>query len=328
MALYNVTTSGNTLLATDHIAHCTSEQVLQNVEDTDFESIRETRVHYQLQNIAEAGSSANTLVTNTPLANGDRIFIRKNNGVIYDTIASGVAVSTATIHPAMTSNTLPQGVATASHTGTGQWQVFDGNSGTGSDMRVDAGEWVQYQFVDNTPTTVYKYLIKHEYGIKAWVIEGSLDGINYSTISSEYIGEDPVYLNTARTFTIDSPGAFSYYRFRITSSHYSAGSSTVRFFYAFHLLSTVGTTADTSAITAGETPDQVFKFEDTISFNGGNAAVEKDIYYEYGTTGLKLYALALYHDVLLDGRILTTRIDFSGASNAVTEITAQVYKLV
>ena len=321
MALYNVTTAGNTLLATAHIAHSTSEQVIQNVEDTDFESIRETRVHWQLANISDGFSTANHLVTNTPLANGDRIFIRKSNGVIYDTVASGVVSSTAPVHAPMTSNTLPQGIA-ASSNGVA-WNAFDNNLATGCDMVTNVGHWVQYQFVDNTPTTIYSYYIKHEGFVTGFVIEGSLDGTNWSTISSEY-NADTLYWLNGRTHSIDSPGAFSYYRWRITSN----GANTTRTLYAFHLLSPNGTTADTTSITAGETPTQVFKFTDTISFNGGSPAIEKDIYYEYGTTGLKLYALALYHDKLLDGRILTTRIDFTSASNAVTEITGQVFKLV
>lgn len=330
MALYNVSTAGNTLLALDHVAHCSSEDIFQNVEDTDFESIRETRVHWRLANIAEAGSTANTLVTNTPLQNGDRIFIRLNNGQIYDTIASGVAQSTATIHPPMTSNTLPSGVASSSSAGATAWRAFDGDAATGNDMYADVGEWIQYQFIDNTPTVVYTYMIKHEYGMYGFVIEGSLDGTNWSTISTEDVGasNDPNWLNTGRIFTIDSPGAFSYYRCRITRSAYTAGSTALRNFYAFHLLTPNGTSADTTAITNGEVPDQVFKYTDKISFNGGAPAVEKDVYYEYGTTGTKLYVLSLYHDVLLNGRILSTRIDFSTAGNEATEITGQVYKLV
>lgn len=325
MALYNVTTVNNTLLAVNHFAHATSEGILQNAEDTDFESIREIRAHWKLANIVQAGSTADTAVTNVPVETGDRIFIR-HNSVIHDTFAVGVAHSEALIHPVMTSNTSPSGVASSTddNNSADAWKVFDGNVDTYTYLKAAVGNYFQYNFQDNTPTIVYNYYVKYAEYIKGWVIEGSLDGVNWSTISSEY-NSDRRWCATGRRFSIDSPGAFSYYRLRVTSTLISTYSTQ---FHAFHLLTPEGTTIDTSLITQGGVPSQVFRFEDLVRFNGGNPAVEKDIFYEYGETGEKLYVLALYNDVLLTGRILQTKVEFSAADNELTELTGQIFKLV
>lgn len=323
MALYNVSTAGNSLLAIAHVANCESEIINQDVADNDFESIRDTRVYWRLNNISSATSTADLLVATCPIYEGDRIFIRKLDGTIYDTTAQGVVAGTSPAHPTMTSNTLPEGVALSSLNATDAYKSFDGDDATYPATNFYTGDWIQYQFPNNEPIQIFKIYIKLKSGgtsfnVNNFVIEGSLDGVNFSTISNHTGGD----MLAGYYFDIESPGAFSYYRLRFTSiENYNAVNS-------FILLDSEGTTVDTTAVTLGEVPTQVFKFTDKISFNGSAAAIQKDVFYEYGTTGTKLAVTSLYNDYALGGRTLKTRIDFTNSGDEVVEVTGQIFKAV
>jgi len=324
MALFNVTTQNNTLLATAYTANAVSEIVTQDAGDNDFESVRDTRVHWRLANISDQSlSSTDHLVSTSPLQDGDRILVRLNDGSIRDAVASGVTSGTAPVHAPMTSNTLPAGEVMDSDGSTDAWKAFDGDNETQVAASANAGDWYQYQFENNTPQTIYTYYIattqySSGYAIQ-WVIEGSLDGTNWATISTEQTTHGTTY--AGQIFQIESPGEFSYYRLRFTYINQYV------YLKSFHLLDGTGSTMDTTAITNGEVPDQVFKFTDQIFYNG-SPAIEKDVFYEYGTTGTKLAVISQYHDVLVGGRTLETKINFTAASNEVVEITGQVYKAV
>lgn len=327
MGLYNVTTVNNTLLATEYVANATSEVVNQDAGDTDFESVRESRVHWRLQNISDGSlSSADTLVSTAPLQNGDRMFLRLNSGAIYDILASNVTVGTTPVHPNMTSNTQPEGVAKSNTDSTDDYLIFDGDDNTKRGSSLYTDHWAYYQFKDNVPQTIYSYYIKatssytgttQEFNFK---IEGSLDGVNWATISTENSSHNEIN-SSGHIYQIESPGSFSYYRIYFTDIYSYA------YLNSFSLLSGSGSIMDTSAYTNGEIPDQVFKFTDTLAYNG-NIAVEKDVFYEYGTSGTKLAVTSLYNDVLVGGRTLTTHLEFTTSGNEIVEITGQVYKAV
>jgi len=316
MALYNVDSSGNYLISIGPNAHTESEIVNQDAGDTDFESIRETRIHWRLQNISTIFSSADTLITTTSLSVGDRIFIRLNNGTIIDTTTPNSAPAEGSVVPIMSSNSVPEGVAWSNRDGGNAWHAFDQNNGTGCRAAWNqSGGIVQYTFKDNTPVHINKFYVNCDGNGNnvALKIEGSVDGTNWSTI-----GEYPVRnLINGSTYNIESPGAFSAYRITNTNKTYFNVES-------FDLLGE-GVSVDLSAYTNGETPDQVFKFKDTVAFNGQTAS-EKDIFYEYGSTGTKMSAISLYSDIPLTGRQLVTRVDFETVGNEVREITAQIYK--
>lgn len=324
MALFNVTTQNNTLLATAYTANAVSEVVNQDAGDNDFESVRNTRVHWRLANISDQTlSSTDHLVSTAPLQNGDRILVRLDDGSIRDVVASGVTAGTAPVHAPMTSNTLPAGEAKDNQGHTDAWKAFDGDNNTYISDYFYSDEWLQYQFANNTPQTIYTYYVNTSqysanYDIN-WVIEGSLDGTNWATISSENSTHGVTY--AGQIFQIESPGEFSYYRIRFTYINQYV------YVKSFHLLDGAGSVMDTTSITDGQIPDQVFKFTDQIFYNG-SPAIEKDVFYEYGTTGDKMAVTSQYHDVLVGGRTLETKINFTSASNEVVEITGQVYKAV
>ena len=321
MALFNVTTEENTLLAVRHDAHAISELVNQNAEDTDFESAREMRAHWLLSNISTLLSSADTLITSTPIVDGERIFIRLNDGTIVDTIASGVQPDTASLVPRMTSNDSPAGQCVhydfGSDPRTDPWKVFDGDELTviqlGNASIAPSG--IGYSFENQEPHLVTQYYLRDtSNGTFSWKIEGSVNGVDWSTISTEV--SESIFVG--KIYTIQSPGEFGHYR--VVFSQYS----TYNIIASFDLLGT-GSSVDTSSVTNGETPDQVFKFEEEVLLNGIKAT-EKDIYYEFGNWGSKLYALTLYEDLTLDGRVFSTRINFTATGNAMTELTAQIFK--
>lgn len=327
MALINVTNDGGKLLALTNFGTATAETISQDVGDTDFESIRETRAVWNLANISDLNSSADTLVSKVPIDTGDRLFLVKDNGQIFDFIAGTVTKSTTGLQPNMTSNTVPSGVASCEgySTTANAWKVFDGdvNTDLGSPIGWNSSIGVQYQFANNERTVVDRVFVRMKYYNSTSYtlylkILGSNDGVNWVTVSN-YKGYNTITLNnTGYSIDVQSPGAFSYYKIYTSNCIYSS-------FSEVSFLVDTGDTLNTSGITAGEVPSRVFKFEDVIKFNG-NPALEKDIYYEYGTAGSKLFAFPIYHDVILSGRTLTTTVEFSAVGNELKEITGQIYK--
>lgn len=318
MALFNVSTANNTLLATAHTAHAESNIINQDATDTDFESIRQARVKWLLADVIDAGQSGTDFaVVNAPVVDGDRIFVRKSDGTIADTTAIVDETSITPAHPFMDSNTTPSGVCNASDNSSAAWYAFDNDESTTNTVGVYYNGWVSYQFENNTPTLINQFKLKTDYYDGSYRLEGSLDGTNWATIG-EY---GPLDAKNGVILDVQSPGEFSHYR--IINLRYN----TWVYFSTFWLLSNDGRKIDTTNATQGEIPQNVFRFTDTVSFNS-TIATEQDIYYEYGTSGSKLYALSLYNNVQLAGRQVTTRVDFGTNGNEVTEITGQLYKVV
>lgn len=321
MALLNVSNASGKLLALTSVGTATAEIINQDVGDTDFESIRETRAVWNLANISDPQSTVDTLVANVPINTGDRLFLVKDNGQIFDFIAPAVTKSTASMIPNMTSATLPSGTVTGSDANA--WKAFDGDNDTYMDTRTSTGTlWAAYQMPNNERIKVTRMYVKFQNTYpypqdRPFRILASNDGTNWVTIH-QYVTYSVAQLKAGVAFDVHSPGEFSYYRMDMPNSYYFQLST-------FSFLVDTGDTINTSTITQGEIPTRVFKFEDKIKFNG-NVALEKDIYYEYGTAGSKLLAFPIYHDVILSGRTLETKVEFSAVGNELKEITGQIYK--
>lgn len=323
MALLNVSNASGKLLALTNTGTAIAEVINQDAGDTDFESIREARAVWNLANISDISSSADTLVSKVPITAGDRLFLVKDNGSIFDFTAGAVTKSTIGMQPNMTSNTVPSGVVlgTGIQTAADAYKAFDGNSATYVQSNYNTAVAMQYQFANNERKYVDQVYLKmfNASGSSTTQIKilGSNDGINWVTISN-YIGYSNTTLQNGTVINIQSPGEFSYYKLYTPNCNYML-------FQEISFLINTGDSINTSAITQGEIPSRVFKFEDKIKFNG-NVALEKDIYYEYGTAGSKLFAFPIYHDVILMGRTLETTVEFSAVGNELKEITGQIYK--
>jgi len=324
MALNEVINKNGTLLAKTFDGTAVAEPITQDEGEKDFESIREARAIWHLANISEPTSSPDNLVAASPINEGDRLILVKDDNSTVDFIAEGVKKSTRSMIPKMTDNTTPAGVASSS---TGDaWKVFDGSDGTV--ISVGGGTsslWVAYNFENNERKFVKNVYVKAYY-YYGWCnmseihIQGSMDGVIWQTLSI-HAGLNHSEMSSGKILTIQSPGSYSHYRV------YTPGVSEYSGFRTVSLLTDEGDALDTTDITAGETPSKVFRFMDVLKFNGV-PAIEKDIYLKYGTTGDKLLAFPIYHDVSLYGRTLTTSVEFSAPGNEVTEITGQIYKAV
>lgn len=323
MALFNVNNDNDKLLATTNNAVATSEIITQDVEDTDFESIRETRVIWNLANISDVLSSSDNLVSNTPINDGDRLILVKNDNSIVDFIATGVQKNTAGVAPQMTSNVLPAGVATSSYDNSlNAYKAFNNNTGDGAYSTYNKPYWIAYNFENNERKLIKNVYCKALSGSGSSVmteihVQGSMDGIIWQTLSI-HKNLNSTETIKGRILTIQSPSEYSHYRLYTPNCRYG-------YFSEISFLNDEGDVLDTSIITAGETPNKVFKFTDVLKFNGSQA-IEKDIYLEYGISGTKLLAFPIYHDVILTGRTLTTTVEFSAAGNEVSEISGQIYK--
>ena len=323
MALNEVINKNGALFAKTFDGTAVAEPITQDDGDKDFESIREVRAIWHLANISGSASSPDNLVALSPINEGDRLILVKDDNSTVDFIAKGVKKSTRSMIPKMTDNTTPAGVASSS-TGAA-WRAFDDSDGT--DIRVGGGTsplWVAYNFENNERKFVENVYVKARYedkwsNISEIHIQGSMDGVIWQTLSRHTgLGHS---MSSGKTFTVQFPGSYSHYRVYAPNAYRYSGFQTIS------LLTDEGDALDTTDITAGKTPSKVFRFMDVLKFNGV-PAIEKDIYLKYGTTGNKLLAFPIYHDVLLSGRTLTTSVEFSAPNNDVTEITGQVYKAV
>lgn len=320
MALFNVTNTNGKLAALTNNGSAIAESITQDIGESDFESIREVRAIWKLNNISN-NSTVNNLVTSVPIAQGDRLFCVKNNNEIVDFNAGVVTVSSASLIPNMTSNITPSGiVSTNNGTPADAYKLFDGNSDT--EFYIVNGRYVQYKFNNNEQKKINKIRITTGasvyYSITSVLVEGSLDGVNFVKISNNKI---TITANTTAVFDIQSPGFYSNYRVTPFFNNTGGNTSTKEIL----LISDTGYSISTATIAPGEIPVKVFKFTDKIKFNSV-AAIVKDIYYEYGTNGSMLMVFPIYHDVILNSRDLVTKVEFSAVGNEVSEITGQIFK--
>ena len=330
MSIKNIQIDGEKLLATKAGAQAVSEVILQDDGDNDFESVRETRSIMLLQNICDTSlSTADKAVLTEDVQEGDRIFI-EHNGVIYDTVATGVLSADQGLVPTMTSNTEPAGeviLSPNSNVTTDAYKLF--NPGTHTNVYNGKGfAEITYKFDNDEPIEIKKANIKiyAEYasnsvgGDTEVKISGSLDGINFITLSTLQYHFSSSNSTISKIQNILLSGAYIYYKVTVKQGGYT-GLEQIQFY------TTGGNSINTLGITHGAVPTRVFKYTDSIKYND-TICTEKDVYTEFGTQGSKLYVQSLYNDALISGRELKTTINFSATSNELLELSGQVFKAV
>ena len=333
MALKDVDIIDGRLFASSHTSWATSELIYQEEGETNFESMRDSQVIWYLQNIASADSTADICRTNTPVVNGDRIFIRKDDGTIIDTVVGAVTETSTTCVPTMSAYNLPGGELSytgSAYSGYGTstlHRIFDGNLGTVMRWHYPNGSII-YNFENNENKRVTRCrFIKSTGYVGTVTLFGSIDGENWVTLSTHAYGRDPAN-NTWHAFNVESPDDYSWYKFQFYDSYTSRSDRGPQFEQIqYYTDEDLGFEFETTASTGGEIPDQVFRFEDKLYYNGVEADVA-DIFYEYGTTGEKLYIAAQYFDVPLDGRQIETKVEFGNAGSEAYEIAGKIYKEV
>lgn len=341
MSLNNVVLNGDKLVSVTSDGVAISEVITQEVEDTDFESIRETRVAFLLADINNPGlSTADTAVCSARINNGDRIFIRKTDKSITESIAVGVNTAGAITLPVM--DVMDNEHATVTYdatdnrqSSTDNYKTFDGVGGTY--VNISVGKNIGMVLKNGVLKRATRFLLKSGYwsygwnaGVDDFKIEGTLDGVNWATISIHSLDLSGNETNvtakeltsTGIIFDIQTPGEFTGYRLVIVGA---TGAYTR--INTLDFLGEDGSSIDTTSVTNGEVPAGIYKFEEVVKINN-NIAVEKDIVTEYGGNGDNLLAFPIYHDISLTGRELTAEVDFKTTGNAVTEISGKIFKLV
>ena len=345
MSLMNVQNTNGELLSKANNSFAIAEVITQDAGETDFESLRDVRTIMLLANVCDASSTVDTAVLNTPITEGDRIFIVDDANQIFDITAGAVAAASQGLIPVMTSMTAPSGtIGIGSENATAQTNVlaaFDGNLSTSAHyawgnsagnvdvnrnaVDSDGVASIVYAFENNEKkkVTLFKGIFNYTSNLSTipeFKIQAANNSTDWVTIYSKKNAHRTAILD--QIIQMQNPGNYSHYRLVITPpSSFFDGIKT------FQLYTDGGQSIDTSAITKGAIPKHVYKYTPPISFNGVTA-IEKDIYKEFGTNGSKLYVASVYNDVLVTGRTITTRVDFDSVGDELLELTSQVFKAV
>ncbi|MCM3274316.1 discoidin domain-containing protein, partial [Paenibacillus elgii] len=132
--------------------------------------------------------------------------------------------SSANIIPAMTSNTSPSGVASASSSQSGQPAYTAFNRTDSMGWRSGSGsafpQWISYEFPSNKAITRYTLKpssIPSEMP-KTWTFEGSIDGSIWNVLDTQ-TNQINWTSSEVRTFNVSNNTAFKVYRFRITANN-------------------------------------------------------------------------------------------------------------
>lgn len=143
--------------------------------------------------------------------------------------AGSTNVSGVNIVPTMTSDTAPSGAVSASSAlnFVSEFWAFDGVLSTVWHATGSLPQWIQYQFAANTLVGAYsitsaKALTETSpVGVptsnpKAWLFQGSSDGINWTTLDSQ--SGITWFPNEEKLFAVASPQSFLYYRIRVSDA--------------------------------------------------------------------------------------------------------------
>lgn len=304
--------NSNGLTSTGPNASATSTELFQS-QGQDFKILRNISTKWDLFDISGV-NEVDTFVSTEPIYNGDALYIVKNDLSIHKLNASLIG---DVQNEVMISNNSPSNIISDINANSNAYLAFDNNEATN----------VQYSLVNDfivhvfdTPQVISDFFIKCDvdYSITSLQIEGSTDGISYATISV-ISGDNQIDIVNGKTFTIQSSGLFTHYKFVITSLN---NNNLVKI-NTIKLLSNVSNSVDTSSITVGEIPNKVFKFTDVIKLNNSYLVSNND------TTILdtdKLLVNIDYDDMQIDNTSIITTIEINTIGNSFKEIVGVLYK--
>lgn len=140
---------------------------------------------------------------------------------INDTVTSLTPASYGSATPLMTSNTAPSGTASDSAGSANAYKAFNKDTGSNLSFSGATSGWVQFQQPASAQVVIDHYWIAASSGSgdkmpTAWSIEGSNNGINFTTIDSR-AGETGWTAGEKRFYDFTNKVAFEYIRFHWTS---------------------------------------------------------------------------------------------------------------
>lgn len=317
--LNGATSTGNILLARNNNAVAISKEINQLLIDVDYRSIKNLMVHQLLANIVTRSNiSIDSFNTSTPLSAGDEIIIKKADGKYYSLILDSNMITTnidaSNLIPVMISNNSPSGLLTPFSGSNSIYLCFTTNKNNTSYSISNDIKTFTYQFENNDPVLIKKIYCKLEISNSNCTLYGSNNGIDFTSLGTTNTGKILTY-----SFTHDI--AYSYYKFV-----FSNPSGYQTFVQNIELLG-AGYTIDTSSITNGEIPTEVykcnkFKFNEIYATEDISRRHIEDSYSGYS----KL--IARYNDIIFyPARNIVTQVELPVAGNQITEVTAEIYKL-
>lgn len=319
MALTDMS-SGSTLYALDYKATGVSEDIVQELVDSDFNGLKDPRMYAGLRNIGSYACTADTLKTCEPIEVGEELLIYQG-GVFHPFIVPAVTpITDAVITPKMESNTLPKGTFSEYSTSSGYGgRYVTSFPSTSYGVSLDnAADYIEYRFENDELFTVTQYTVKENND--GFILKGSTNGVDWDTVDTRAAGTG----TGIKTLVCASPGAYSRYRiYRNTTN---------LLLYSWYLLGD-GVEIDTSSITAASIPYYVYRSNIDISTNGVpwvrnriNAEVENNPSLVIHDTDV-IEILCQYDDVVLTPTTnLTTTVEINGISSRVYEITSDIWK--
>ena len=175
--------------------------------------------------------------------------------------------STADQIPAMTSNTTPSGVSSASSVHSSgaypAWDAFNDTQVGGLDAwisnTVGATEWLQYQFTSTKKTTKYTLRTRPGgvYAPDDWSFQGSNNGSDWTTLDTQTGQASGWSANVKKDFTLsEQSDAYLYYRLYITGF-----SSSIVAIGEFEIINENPTSEEANVVTS---EDGVLEFEKGI----------------------------------------------------------------
>jgi sugar lactone lactonase YvrE len=145
--------------------------------------------------------------------------------------------------PAMSSNTSPSGIATASGENWPASYAFDGTDATQWGSAINAGvpAWIAYEFPSAKTVTSYNLSFVNgslwQRGPKNWTLQGwnGSSWVTVDTVNGETCWGNPAgsassacgALNNQRTYTVDTPGSYIKYRLYVTRDNYETATPTM-----------------------------------------------------------------------------------------------------
>lgn len=313
MALTNMY-SGSSLYALDHQGIGVSEEIVQELVDTDFNGLKTPRVYGEYKNIGSYACKADKLIVANPVEIGDIIYIYQGGAFHELLVATVTPTIDCVITPKMDSNTYPRGTFSygGAYVPSGAFYLSLFPTVPDSASLTSASHWVEYRFENDELVTVNKMIIKENND--GYIIKGSTNGIDWDVVHTSAA-------NTGagiKTVTFSSPGAYSRYRIYKNVQNLIV--------YSWYLLGD-GYEVDTSPVTAGQIPYYAYKDSFKIDTNGV-PWVKKDVFLEFESgTAKNAEVFIQYEDVSLPvARELITTVEINSMASRIVEITSDIYK--
>jgi len=177
---------------------------------------------YEWVPMPNSGTTLPPPVQDSVLYSADGVTTTWSNAFDFGSITT----SSASLIPAMTSNTTPSGVVTASsyrNVTYEPWRAFNGDTTLFWWAGGTAGNpWIQYDFQTNKMVTKYELA---KTNIKTWELQG-WNGASWTTVDSVSLPNDcsvstsPNYTASLvpKSYTVANPGYYSMYRLQVVGS--------------------------------------------------------------------------------------------------------------